>query len=178
MQILFNFLIKVLVQTHSCSIQQQITQKLEDMCLNRMSCYYLLDQEVIQFPKAFKPHQTTQINQIIDQNNYIFLIKNKIFSKNIDESLDECRRVQTNVDESLDECRRMQTSHQTSVDKCRRVQTSHQMSVVECRRVIDECRRVTRQVQTNVDKRRRMQTSVDESLDKCRRMCKCRQVTR
>ena len=56
-----------------------------------------------------------------------------IYSKNIDESLDECRQVQTNVDESW-----------TNVDECRQVQASHQTSV-------SECRRVTRRVQTSVD---------------------------
>ena len=48
-------------------------------------------------------------------------IQKKIYSKNTDESLDKCRRVQTNVDESqnnVDKCRRVQTcSHQTSVDE-------------------------------------------------------------
>ena len=68
--------------------------------------------------------------------------KQRIYSKNTDESPDECRRLQRNVDES-----------QTNVDKCRRVQTSHQTNV-------DKCRRVTRQVQT----------SVSESLDECRKM--------
>ena len=40
--------------------------------------------------------------------------KQVIYSKNTEESLDECRRVQTNVDES-----------QTNVDECRRVKTSN-----------------------------------------------------
>ena len=48
-------------------------------------------------------------------------IQKKIYSKNTDESLDKCRRVQTNVDESqnnVDKCRGVQTcSHQTSVDE-------------------------------------------------------------
>ena len=57
-----------------------------------------------------------------------------ICSKNTDESLDECRRVQT----SADECRQVQTSHQTSLDECRRVWT-------------------------NVDNDRQMQASLNES---------------
>ena len=58
----------------------------------------------------------------------------KVYSKNTDESLDECRQVQMNVDES-----------QTNVDESRQVQTSAQTSVDES---LDECR----QMQTSVEK--------------------------
>ena len=47
-----------------------------------------------------------------------------IYSKNTDESLDECRRMQTSVDKSLDECRdcrRFTRRMQTNVDECRRI---------------------------------------------------------
>ena len=60
-----------------------------------------------------------------------------------------------NTDESLDECRRMQTGNQMSVDKCRRVQTN-----------VDKCRRVIRQLLTNV----LAQTSHQTSEDKCRQV--------
>ena len=59
----------------------------------------------------------------------------KVYSKNTDESLDECRQVQMDVDES-----------QTNVDKRRQVQRSAQTSVDES---LDECSQ--------------MQTSVEES---------------
>ena len=72
-----------------------------------------------------------------------------MYSKNTDQSLEECRRVQTNADES-----------QTNADECRRVQTSHQIN-------LEECRHVTKQVWTSVygslDDYRQIQTSVDES---------------
>ena len=111
------------------------------------------------FAQSFIYNLTSLYAYIILFLFYRILIR-WIYSKNTDESLDECRQMQTSVDESLDECKRMQTSHQTSVDECRqvnkRVQTSHQTSV-------DESRRVTRLVETNVEESGRMQTSVNES---------------
>ena len=81
------------------------------------------------------------------------LFKKHVFSLSIqkqkekkDESLDDCRRLQTNVDQS-----------QTHTDECSRAQTSHQVSIDESQKNVDECR----QLQTN------HQTSVDESKNLC-----------
>ena len=59
----------------------------------------------------------------------------KVYSKNTDESLDECKQVQMNVDKSqtnVDESRQVQTSAQTSVDEslddCRQMQASVEKS--------------------------------------------------
>ena len=86
--------------------------------------------------------------------NYEFSVQRLTnYSKNTDELLDVCRRVQMNVDEY----RRMQPSHQTNVDECKRVTKRLQTSVDECRRVtrqvqknVNKCRRITRQGQTNM----------------------------
>ena len=93
------------------------------------------------------------------QCNELRPVLQRIYSKNTDKSLDECRRVQTNVDES-----------QTIVEECRRitrqVQTSLDVSLDECR-----CRRV----QTNVDQCRRIKSFVFNVQEKVTRdpICCC-----
>ena len=91
------------------------------------------------------------------------LFKKHVFSLSIqkqkekkDESLDDCRRLQTNVDQS-----------QTNTDECSRAQTSHQVSIDECRRVTEECRRMQTTAGESLDEHRQIKTSVDESKNLC-----------
>ena len=90
--------------------------------------------------------QGTTSHKVLHIKCTSFTSKKAISSKNTDESVDECRGVQTNID--TDECRQMQASANKSLNECRCVQTSHQTSV-------EECRQVTRQVQKHVDECRR-----------------------